>query len=269
MKEYFLEKEGISYSTNGFKKNRKTLVFIHGLSGSSAAWKAYAHFFEQEYNIVLYDIRGHGKSVKPKKYSAYRIRHFAEDLENLLTRLDIHSFILISHSFGTLIALEYLSHHQKKVTAAVFLSPNFSVAKRRLVRFFKPALYAGRILGVLPFSGKPRGHVDYSKYENTGDWNLRRMVADIRMTSLRVYLYCSLQSSSFTKEDFLQHIRIPVLLVHGKKDTIFPIEQSRVMSQQIKDAQLLVLDQADHILVLNHASALCDAIRQFLNVHAN
>ena len=264
MKEYIFPVNKIYYRLNEFRPNRPTLVFIHGLSGSSSAWAPYEQKFEAEYNLLTFDLRGHGKSVKPKNYTDYALKNFADDLLSLLEHLKITDFILVSHSFGTLIALEFLANHQTMVKAAVFLSPNFAPDERLIARAVKALLSAAKIFKFLPFSSRPRGHIDYQNYLNTGDWNIRRMAADIRNTGLRVYLYCSRQSCRFDRENFLSEITVPVLIIHGKKDTIFPVKSAMAMAEKIKKSNIILLDRADHIIVLNYFSEVAGAIENFL-----
>lgn len=250
---------------NEFKPERPTLVFVHGLSGSSSAWAPYEKKFENNCNILTFDLRGHGKSAKPKNLSDYEIKKFADDLYELVSFLHWENFILISHSFGVLVALEFLTEHQALVKAAVFLSPGFAPGKRLIERAAKPFIGgACFLLPFLPFSGKGRGHVDYSHYKNTGDWNIRRMIADIGMTSLRVYLFASKKSYEFNRADLLDKITIPVLIMHGKKDTIFPCQNSLIMSEKIKKSKLILLDNTDHIVVLNNFKEVSEAMEKFI-----
>ena len=72
---------------------------------------------------------------------------------------------------------------------------------------------------LLPLRLKVGNHVDYSHYKNTGDWNIRRMFADIKNTGLRPYIYAVEQSFHFDHSAFLPEINVPVLIIHGKKDT--------------------------------------------------
>ncbi|PIT93561.1 hypothetical protein COU00_03660 [Candidatus Falkowbacteria bacterium CG10_big_fil_rev_8_21_14_0_10_43_11] len=264
MKECFYKQKNIYYRVNEFRQNRPTLVFIHGLSGSSSAWAPYEKKFFEQYNLLTFDLRGHGKSAKPKNYSDYAIKNFADDLFSLLAHLKITNFILVSHSFGALIALEFLAEHQAIVKAAVFLSPNFAPDERLIARAVKPLLSAAKIFKLLPSFSRPRGHVDYKNYLNTGDWNIRRLVADIYNTGLRVYLYCTRQSCQFDRKKFLSQITVPALIIHGKKDTIFPVNRAMVMAAKIKKSRLILLDNADHIIVLNHFPAVAEAIANFV-----
>ena len=190
---------------------------------------------------------------------------FSSDLGALLEYLKIKRCILVSHSFATLIVLEFLATLPENVEASIFLSASYSVKNRIISRILKPVFQLSRAMGVLPFSEKSGTHIDYSKYRNTGDWNIPRMIADVGNTTPRVYFYCTLQSYSVDKGDFLSHVKIPVLLVHGKKDTIFPVGNSIFMNKKIQDSELVLVDEADHIVVLNNFEEVSAAIEQFVD----
>jgi len=265
MKEYIFPDKNIYYRRNTFSQGRPTLVFVHGLSGSSSAWLPYEQQFENTYNILTLDLRGHGKSKKYPNYKDYTIERFANDIYDLITHLKLNQFILISHSFGSLVALEFLARHQNCVKAAILLSPSLSFKNRLLAKATQPLLsMASAVAGVMPFSHKPGGHIDYTHYQGTGDWNVRRTFADVRNTSLRVYLYATKQSYAFDRDNFLEKISIPVLLAHGKNDTIFPVNNSLQMAKKIKHSRLVLLDNTDHILVLNNVREVTNAIEQFI-----
>lgn len=265
MKEYFFADKKIFYKKNDFLKGRPTLVFVHGLSGSSAAWIKYENYFENKYNILTFDLRGHGKSYKPRHFEDYTFVAMAEDMHALLKFENISNFILVSHSYGVLVALEYLSQYQNNTIGSIFLSPNYNVNKRWLAKIIKPFLHLTKLTNLLPFSERSRGHVDYNKYQNTGDWNLRRMIADIGITSPRVYFFCTRQSYNLNKEKFLSEINIPTLIIHGKQDTIFPYSNAVEMSQKIKKSELIILNNTDHIIVLNNFSEVSVAIEKFID----
>lgn len=158
MKESFFENRGIVYRTNEFVADRPTLVFIHGLSGSASAWFPYEGLLSAMHNLLTFDLRGHGISAKPTYYEDYALVESAEDLYELLEYLQVGRFILISHSFGTLVALEFLLAHEGRVSGAIFLS---SVAGHRRTKLFSLTCAATVILtsvfNVLPFHPVIRG----------------------------------------------------------------------------------------------------------------
>ena len=264
----FTSPQGIYYRTNAWQAGRPTLVFMHGLSGSSSAWLPHEKVFVDTHNILSFDLRGHGKSLKYKAYDAYRIANFADDLYALIEFLGIKKFILVTHSFGCLIALEFLAKHQDRVSAAVLLSPSYSVFTNPLAKIGRPLLALSRLFSLLPFRPRPGYHVDYTSLHNARDWDIKMTYGDVRCTTLRIYLYCSRQALFVDYTNLLEHITIPTLLVQGEHDSIFPLENSRVMAEKIPHAQRVVLNDADHIIVVNHTPRILKIITPFIKEHS-
>ncbi len=264
MNEGYFEDRGLYYRTNNFVPGRPTLVFMHGLSGSSSAWLRHEKLFEHTHNILSFDLRGHGRSRKHPHYEDYTIPKFADDLFQLVLHLKIDQFALITHSFGCLIALEFLAKHQDRVTSALLLSPNFAVGKRVFEKIVRPFFAITKIFNIFPIPPKPGTHVDYTRHEEANDWNIPMTYDDVRNTSLRVYLYASRQAFAVDYHDLLPLIHIPVVLVHGKNDSIFPIAHSRIMNEKMKNSKFILLDGADHIIVVNHFDKISKILEDFV-----
>src|ERR1700694_737838 len=120
MKEYFLAKRGISYRMGEFRPDRKSILFIHGVTGSCSAWFEYEKIFEDTYNLLTLDLRGHGCSIKRKQLNDYTVEKFADHISEILKQTSFDRFIIVSHSFGTLVAIELLQVHRNRVEAAIF-----------------------------------------------------------------------------------------------------------------------------------------------------
>lgn len=265
MKEFLFTPKGIYYRTNTFQEGHPTIVLMHGLSGHSSAWLPYEGFLEKDYNILTFDLRGHGKSLKYASYDEYKISLFAEDLFDLLRSLHIEKFTLITHSFGCLIALEFAQEHQEMLEKLILLSPSFSV-DRPIARIVKPFLTAARIFEFFPFRPSSGYHFDYSLHQNAHDWNIPMTFDDVRNTGLRGYLFSSRQAFEVDYIDLLGDIKVPSLLIHGKKDSIFPIKNTLIMKERMLNAEMVTLEDGDHIIVVNtsYFSRILKAIKDFL-----
>ena len=263
MNEHCFEERGISYRTNELVAGRPTLVFIHGASGSASAWADYEELLAERYNIVTYDQRGHGNSRDYRRYADYSLANLSDDLHALLRHLGDHRYILVGHSFGAIVALDYLAAHQQDLEGVVLLSPDFNVMRHFSAKLIAVALTPLPLLSYLPSFSRLHGRVDYSRFVNTGDWNFSRSLADLRNTGLRTYLYCIKQSYALDATDFLRRISVPMLLIHGTADTIFPFRNSVTMRDAIPGASLVEIPGANHILVLNHPREIADAVSRF------
>lgn len=264
MGEYFLGSKKLYYRTNELQEGRPTIVFVHGLSGSSSAWVAYEQELKQIANVVSFDLRGHGKSEKLRAYEAYKINNIADDLYELVEYLNIDQCILVGHSLGCLVVLSFLQRYQDRVSKIVLLAPSAAPGSMLSAKLLSPFLAIGVfIAALLPFSGRTvGGHVDYTRYRDTGDWNISRMIADIGNTSLWVYLYATKQAYRVNFKEFLLEISIPALIIHGKRDTIFPMHHGLYMASKIPGAQFLSINDADHILALNKSTRIIQEIKR-------
>jgi pimeloyl-ACP methyl ester carboxylesterase len=265
MREDFLGERGIYYRVSEIRPHLPTIVFIHGLSGSSSAWVPYEEQLESRHNIVSPDMRGHGKSRKLRRYEDYAIEKIANDLVCLLDTLNVEQVTVVGHSFGTLVALA-LIRKSRRVTSVVFLSPTFGVGHAWWMPIARMLVWLVRLVGPMaPFSTKPKGHVDYSALVPTGDWSVRRIIPDVRNTGLRVYAYCL---RHIWKENFAPwwySVRMPTLIVHGKRDTIVSWKHAAALSELIPHARLVLLESANHILPVNDVADVTRTIRRFLD----
>jgi len=274
MQEHYFDNNKIYYRTNEFKPDKITLVFIHGVSGSCSAWWPYEKIFENnyqnKYNILTYDLRGHGMSKKFPHYSDYAVKNFAHDLHDLVTYLNISKFVLITNSFGTLVGLEYIKFWRASVVANIFTSPEIYLnegLKAKIMRITFGTL-AG-IASLLPFNPKPRGHVDYSKHVGATDWDTKRNLADIMNTGLQADFYTLRQSLNPNQEYYLEKINVPTLIVHGEKDSMVPIKNAIRMSREIKNSEFKSIPNIDHNTAHNAVKEMSQAMESFVEKNKN
>ncbi|MDR3519640.1 MAG: alpha/beta hydrolase [Candidatus Pacebacteria bacterium] len=266
MQEHYLDNDRIYYRTNEFKPDRLTLVFVHGVSGSSSAWMPYEKIFENKYNILTYDIRGHGLSKKYPKYADYAIENFANDLEELLKYLQIKKFILITNSFGGLIGLKYIEKHQDNILENIMTSPEIFLNEGTMGKITRPIFWLiTQIVSILPWNPKPRGHVDYSKYINVSEWDIRRNWADMSNTGLRAHMYTLRHSFKKEQEYALQNISVPTLIIHGEKDGMVPVKNILSLKEKIPNAEMIIIPNATHDSARNNSKEISEAIESFID----
>ncbi len=74
------------------------LIMLHGYRLSSSHWKPYVADFDQDYEVYLIDLTGHGKSERFNE--ALSIKSVAYDLHALIKYLDLKTLKAIGFSFG-------------------------------------------------------------------------------------------------------------------------------------------------------------------------
>lgn len=88
----------IHYTRTG-NGDQPPLVLAHGFTDNGLCWTPVAEAMEAEYDIIMYDARGHGLSDAPEE-DLYRKEHQAEDLAGLVEALRLHKPALMGHSMG-------------------------------------------------------------------------------------------------------------------------------------------------------------------------
>lgn len=100
-----------------------TVVLLHGLLYDSLA----SYYFtvgpalaELGIDVVMYDLRGHGRSSRPA--SGYKLEQFVEDLRGMLDELGIdHPVHLVGNSFGGTIAFGFAAAHPERTASILFM----------------------------------------------------------------------------------------------------------------------------------------------------
>ena len=100
------------------KKNSVPIVFIHGVGLDHRMWDYQTNYFN-EYSTLTYDLLGHGKT--PYDEDKLSLKDFSNQLLEILDHLGVEKISLIGFSLGSLIALDFSSHFQKKVEKLILI----------------------------------------------------------------------------------------------------------------------------------------------------
>lgn len=93
------------------------VVFLHGLMGFLNNWGSVTRRLSSKYQCLVYDQRGHGKSIKPA--SGYHPKDFADDLAQILEALNWPSVNLVGHSLGGRNALYFSYFYSERLKSLV------------------------------------------------------------------------------------------------------------------------------------------------------
>lgn len=112
------------YEQRRVKKAQATLVFLHGVGASGAAWKeVLAQLKHEPVNIIVVDLLGFGESPKPE-WAQYNATMQSRALAHtLLQKVSIGKVVLVGHSMGALIAIDFAKRYKSRVGSMVLCSP--------------------------------------------------------------------------------------------------------------------------------------------------
>lgn len=99
------------------------LILLHGLMGNGACWIPVARALESEFDVIMPDARGHGKSTVPN--TGYRYEDLALDVEGLIDSLELSFPIIVGHSMGGMTAALVASRKRRLLGGLVLAEPTF------------------------------------------------------------------------------------------------------------------------------------------------
>jgi len=105
------------------KKSKVTLLFIHGIGNSGAAWNDVIDKLPSDIRIITIDLLGFGESPSPK-WAVYSAKTQARSVLATLLKLRITTpIIVVGHSLGSLVAIEMATRYPLIINKLILCSP--------------------------------------------------------------------------------------------------------------------------------------------------
>jgi pimeloyl-ACP methyl ester carboxylesterase len=111
----------LHYSTYINSPQSEWVTFIHGAGGSSSIWFRQIRDFKKRFNVLLIDLRGHGKSKKPiyEKIKQYTFDVIGDEIIDVLNHLKIQSTHFVGISIGTIIIREITERYPERTKSMI------------------------------------------------------------------------------------------------------------------------------------------------------
>lgn len=220
------------------------LILLHGGTATLQSWDGHVPHFIPDFDVYAPDLRGHGRTSNPAEQLSYRL--MADDVAAFIEELKLTKPIVLGYSDGAQIALELGMRYGARVGA---------LALGGVVYQFTDGYFdALRAMGVERAGGVDPGRLD-------ADWVAFLETAHSRDDDPHYWRSLLTQLSNmwwtplaYTKAD-LQEMTTPTLIVAGDRDQAANLQQAVEMYQNIPDAALIVLPDADHATAFNSLSS--------------
>ncbi|TGD76091.1 alpha/beta hydrolase [Mangrovimicrobium sediminis] len=261
------------------------VVLIHGLATSLAFWYLQiAPALAKYFNVLLYDLSGHGRSRMPK--SGYTPREMADDLRDLMDHLNIEKAHVIAHSFGGLVALQFARHYRPRlITLTIADSQLYSLRARK-----QPWEHGRKIQAVLrksgldvdvgdPFFGyrmlkeAARMQVDdqHADVEALREW-VHPFIGKAGKRGARQWLKLldtteaerEIMTNDGISDEVLAELDLPTLAVYGEISQA--LTSGRRLVELMPQAQLTVVPGAGHFFPASRPKMLIGAWSSFTRV---
>jgi 3-oxoadipate enol-lactonase len=238
------------------------VVLVHGLGATGTdLWKKQIHDLARDHRVFAYDVRGSGRTDVTT--GPYTIELLADDLAAFVEALDLERVVLVGHSMGGGIALQYAATHPDRVRAVVG---------------------AGAV-AELPEQGKQGMQTRAETVERDGMAAVAETVATNGLApSFRdahpeefqefISLLASNRPEGYAAQcralvamavtERFGDVAAPVLLVCGELDQASPPAMNEANAGRLPNARVVQLDDCAHIIPWEKPAELLDAVRGFL-----
>ena len=252
----------INYELDG---KGPVVVFINGLTMTTAGWVYQIKPFTERYRVLRYDCRGQGDSDKPTEEYSQEIH--TEDLYHLLLCLDIEKAHIIGLSNGGMIA-QHFALKYPEITGALVLVDTCSYVGKLLeltvLSWIKATEAGGNDLRydvLLPqiFSE--------SFIENNLELikNMKEFSSEINTPEAVVNLAKASISHDLRSE--VSNIKSPTLIIAGEQDILIPPRYSRILNEEIENSELVIIKDCAHVPPIEKPDEFNSIVLDFLYKH--
>ena len=211
------------------------LVLLHGFTGTSADWALFRADLAQNYQLIIPDLRGHGRSTNP--LPNFTFKQAALDVYGLLDQLGIEQFKAIGMSGGGKTLLHMATQQSARLKAMVLIS---------VTSYFPEQ--ARTIMAQMTVENQTEEAWKVMRQRhNGGDEQIRKLWEQGNAFK------DSYDDMNFTPP-YLSTITAQTLVIHGDRDPLYPINISVELYTAIPHSYLWVVPNGGHIPIFGDLS---------------
>ncbi|MEJ1968174.1 MAG: alpha/beta fold hydrolase [Rhizomicrobium sp.] len=229
------------------------ILLTHGYSATSQMWRSQIEPLSKRHKLVLWDMRGHGRSDYPADQDEYSEDKTVADMAALLDTVGVKTAIVGGLSLGGYMSLAFHATHPERVRALLIIDtgPGYKKDDAR--------------------EGWNRNALRTAdRYETEGLGQLGAASAERRTAQHRDATGLARAGRGMLTQktprviESLPGVKVPSLVVVGEKDMPF-LAASDYMATKIPGAQKAVIPNAGHAANIDNPAAFNAALDAFLN----
>ncbi|MBA2665069.1 MAG: alpha/beta hydrolase [Bradymonadaceae bacterium] len=261
------------------------MVLCDGLACDGFIWPYLIDDFCDDFTMVRWHYRGHGVSENPKVAKNTSVIDFCRDLHGVLEALGLEEVVLVGHSMGVQVILQYYDLYPDQVRALIPLcgSYKYPLDTFHNTDHLRRALpYLNRALNLAPEAIQTvwktllPSKLWYSVAVRSAEVNGRLLrqkdflpyLEHASHMDLTVFLRIIGSLATHSAEHVLPKIAVPTLIVAGEHDTFTPMFRSVEMAELIEASELVIVPSGTHVAPLELPDLVNAAIEKFLVQHA-
>ena len=238
-----------------FDKKKPSILLMHGSGLTHIVWSLHEQFYTtQGYNVLSVDLPGHGNSEGPSLKS---IEEISDWIKSLMNVLDIKKLIIIGHSQGSLVGIDFAARHSNLINGLVLVAGSYKMPVNQDLIDYAEAGDEKAVLLMMKWG-----------YEGSkafiGGNPVKKIINSSR--EIREVLAVDLNACNNYKDgkESLEKINCSTLCIFGDLDKMVPLEVGNKMSSMIKNAEKKVINNCGHMIIFEKAFEMRQIVKEFL-----
>ncbi len=241
----------------------RPVIILHGLFGTGDNWRTFAGMLKDQYEIILVDLRNHGRSFWSDDFD-YQIA--AQDVVQLMDELEIQQADVIGHSMGGKVAMTLAQEYPDRIDKLIVID----IAQKKYPRGHDAIFEA--IFSIEPAQLKDRKEAEDKLVLKIKDQGVRQFLlkslardkeGGFRWKTNFKALYSSYEAI-LSEVDVLD-IKAKTLFIRGSKSHYISEEEASKLSDHLSEAEVSVVTiEAGHWVHAERPKELFDQVSSFL-----
>ena len=242
------------------------VVFLGGMGMTCEGWFFQKNFFSKNYQVILLDNRGSGRSDTPE--ADFTIDNMVDDVYCLMKDLSVEKTHIVSISMGGFIALQFANKYPEKVKSLVLSNTAAKISNKSIYRlkFWEEMreknielnlqikeqilwIFPEKIFYDMQFVNNIFEQMINFPYKQSNEGYKKQLNACI----------------SFDATYFLEKIDTPALIFASTDDIIIPFNDAKLLNEKIKNSKFISFDNCGHIIPSVHSDKFNKTVHDFFN----
>ncbi|RCL77385.1 MAG: alpha/beta hydrolase [PS1 clade bacterium] len=235
-------------------RDGEVLVLMHGFGMSLHVWEKWIAELGDTYRLISFDWPGHGLST-PVRDANYNLNALTDYLADVLDWMNIDEFVLVGHSMGGGVAMNYILDNPDKVQALVLIG----ASGLKIDRSDKPL----RMLEMTKYPGMSTALRYITPYDTIKNALITRYGSEAFVSKELVDKYYELMLNSTNREIFIKRLKQmlldepldarigrlnhPTLLIWGEEDQMVGLKYAKRLRSIILSARLVSYQGVGHM----------------------
>lgn len=221
----------------------KKILFLHGWGSSLDVFKEITPFLEKNYRCLSIDLPGFGKSLEGKE--GLTISEYASLLNEFLMEYNFKPDLIVGHSFGGKIAIEYTTKYnfdQKLMLCA----PSIVKPKRKISYYVKKTLYKST-----------------KKIDSLNKYIKDKITSNDYKNASEIMRKTLIDACSTYYDETLKDIHNKTFIYWGSDDKTTHVEQAKRIHKYMANSSLLIIE-GSHYAFKENKYNFVNTIEQFM-----